>query len=146
MNYNDLTRPNSPQTVVYVGTLPPTTLFQVGELLWFTQVIQQQSDASDLPWGIHWAPANRPIDMTTCGFPSGFPFPVAPKKPTHRGNSFWVNPPLVELLPFICGGVLEVDSAHPRPTSPWLTVARPSRYWRPAPPIASIEPTRRIRV
>ena len=32
MNYNDLTRPNSPQMAVYVGNRPPTTLFQVGEL------------------------------------------------------------------------------------------------------------------
>ena len=33
VNYSDLTRPNSPQMVVYVGISPPTTVFQVGELL-----------------------------------------------------------------------------------------------------------------
>ena len=33
VNYNDLTRPNSPQMVVYVGNSPPTILFQVAEIL-----------------------------------------------------------------------------------------------------------------
>ena len=37
VSYNDLTRPNSPQMVVYLGNGPPTTLFQVGEILQFTQ-------------------------------------------------------------------------------------------------------------
>ena len=29
----------SPQMMVYVGNSPPTTLFQVGELLQFTQIV-----------------------------------------------------------------------------------------------------------
>ena len=33
VNYNDPTRPNSPQMVAYVGNSPPTSLFQVGEIL-----------------------------------------------------------------------------------------------------------------
>ena len=33
INYKDLTRPNSPQMVVCVGSSPPTTLFQVGEII-----------------------------------------------------------------------------------------------------------------
>ena len=33
VHYNDLTRPNSPQMVVYVGNIPPTTLFRAGDLV-----------------------------------------------------------------------------------------------------------------
>ena len=33
VNYNDLTRPNSPQMVVYVGNSPQTTWFQASEIL-----------------------------------------------------------------------------------------------------------------
>ena len=46
VSYNDLSRPNSPQMVVYVENSPPTTSFQVGEILYFTQ---------DLVWGVGFA-------------------------------------------------------------------------------------------
>ena len=40
VNWKDLTRPNSPQIVVYVGSSPPTTLLRVGEILEFPQMFQ----------------------------------------------------------------------------------------------------------